>query len=96
MNHFYGNPEIDYYGNKRWYDKSNRLHREDGPAEEYHNGYKAWRKHGILHRIDGPAMTGPSGDFYYINNIIYPNREDWFAALTLEQKNDAIWNANEF
>jgi hypothetical protein len=33
---------IDHYGNKSWWIKFNKLHREDGPAVEYADGDKAW------------------------------------------------------
>ena len=37
---------IDHYGNKSWWIKFNKLHREDGPAVEYADGDKAWCLHG--------------------------------------------------
>jgi len=54
------NPEIDVWGNKRWYDSNHRLHREEGPAEETYN-YKSWGIHGKCHREDGPAVEHRDG-----------------------------------
>ena len=45
------NPEIDKYGNKRWYNENHELHREDGPAIEYSNGNKYWYKNYESHRL---------------------------------------------
>jgi hypothetical protein len=39
MNIMINEPEIDSYGNKRYY-KDGKLHREDGPAIEWVNGDK--------------------------------------------------------
>ena len=36
------NPEIDEFGNKRWFDEQRNLHREDGPAVECDSGVKQW------------------------------------------------------
>ena len=41
------NPEIDEFGNKRWW-KDDKLHRDDGPAFEGADGYKEWYKNGEL------------------------------------------------
>ena len=36
-----------------WYHpKTNKRHREDGPAVEYADGDKAWYKNGKLHRME--------------------------------------------
>jgi len=55
------NPIIDEDGNKRWYNETGELHREDGPAVERADGYKAWYKNMKLHREDGPAQEYPNG-----------------------------------
>lgn len=38
-----------------YYNESNQLHREDGPAT-IDEVSQCWYEHGELHRIDGPAM----------------------------------------
>ena len=55
------NHDVDKEGVKRWYDKSGRLHRKDGPAVEYVDGGKEWWQQGRLHRIGGPAMEYADG-----------------------------------
>jgi len=85
-------PEIDMFGNKRWYNENNtRLHREDGPAVEFANGDKAWYINNKLHREDGPAIEFADGtNFWFINNRFH--REDGPA---LEYKNgDKEWYLN--
>ena len=39
-----------------WLNKSDQLHREDGPAVEWNDSTKEWRVNGKLHREDGPAV----------------------------------------
>ena len=41
--------------------KSNQLHRLDGPALEYSNGDKKWYIDGKRHRLDGPAIEFSDG-----------------------------------
>ena len=53
--------KIDSDGTRKWYDKNNKLHRDDGPAVEYANGSKEWFQHGHLHREDGPAVEWCNG-----------------------------------
>ncbi len=36
------NPKIDSDGNKRWFNKNGKLHREDGPAIKWASGTKSW------------------------------------------------------
>jgi len=51
-----------------WYNESNQLHREDGPAVEYASGVKAYFINGELHREDGPAIERADGSKdYFIN-----------------------------
>ena len=49
------NPHLDKYGDKRWYNEQDQLHREDGPSVEFVNGNKFWFINDQLHREDGPA-----------------------------------------
>ena len=59
----------------KWYNESNELHRENGPAFEWANGRKEYYINGELHREDGPAIEYASGSkFYCINGE--PHRED--------------------
>jgi len=59
----------------RWYNESNLLHREDGPAIEWANGTKSYYINGKHHREGGPAMETADGEkHYYINGQLH--RED--------------------
>ena len=59
----------------KWYNESNQLHRENGPAIEWADGNKKYYINGKLHREDGPAAEYANGDKkYYINDK--PHRED--------------------
>jgi hypothetical protein len=59
----------------RWYNESNQLHRENGPAIKYANGDKFYLINGKLHREDGPAVEDADGYMaYYINDKLH--RED--------------------
>ena len=52
----------------KWYNESNELHRENGPAVERANGDKSYFINDKLHREDGPAVERANGyKFYYIN-----------------------------
>lgn len=60
--------EIDYIGNKHWYNSKKQLHRKNGPAIEAVNGYRAYYNNNKLHRNNGPAVTWPNGSRqYYLN-----------------------------
>ena len=59
----------------KWYNESNELHRENGPAIEYASGSKYYYINDKLHREDGPAIERANGDkYYYINDKLH--RED--------------------
>ena len=59
----------------KWYNESNQLHRENGPAVKYEDGGKAYYINGKLHREDGPAVEWADGDkSYFINDKLH--RED--------------------
>ena len=50
-----------------WYHpKTNKRHREDGPAVEYADGDKAWYKNGKLHRMERSISQ------FRLRNIKYP------------------------
>lgn len=79
-------------GTYRYYNKNRLLHREDGPALVFRSGAMGWFINGLNHRIDGPAIEYHNGKVEYaLNGRFYQNREDWFSALTQEQKDNYIW-----
>lgn len=49
---------------------------------------------GLMHNTKGPAFRGyDDNDYlYFIDGIWYAGKEDWFTALTSEQKYAVIWN----
>ena len=58
--------EVDRAGTRRYYDATEQLHRENGPAVEYVNGNKEWWQNDQLHRTDGPAVEWTDGvKFWY-------------------------------
>ena len=58
-----------------YYNNSNELHREDGPAIECDDGRKYWYRNGLRHREDGPALEFSTGSkFWYKNGFLH--RED--------------------
>lgn len=66
------------------YIKKNLLHRIDGPARIYDDNIPS---------IYFPYILGflPECD-YWINGEKYSSKEDWFKALTPQQKYEVIWN----
>ena len=68
-NEYYKIPRIDEQGNKRWFNKDGKLHRDnDLPAAEMENGYKAWYIDGERHRNNGPAVVYQNGSVkWYMN-----------------------------
>jgi len=63
-------PVIDERGNKEWFNKEGRPHRDnDLPAVEYSNGTMAWYKNGLNHRDNGlPAVEYPGGNkLWYVD-----------------------------
>lgn len=86
----------DDYGNI-YYIVNKQIHREDGPAYISWSGRKDWFVWDKRHRIDGPAITCKKSNLnsWYINNVEFLTKEEWFAALTPKQKENYIWNLNE-
>lgn len=77
---------------KYWYNDLGERHREDEPAVINATG-KFWFSCDRCHRIDGPAIEWADGTKdWYINGLCYKSKEEWFAALTSEQKYNYIWN----
>ena len=56
---------MDSFGNRRWYNQRNKLHRTDGPAVVWSDGSEEYRIHGTVHRIDGPAKIWSDGTEEY-------------------------------
>ena len=60
----------------KWYNKSNQLHRDEGPAIEYARGGKEYFINGERHREDGPAIEWANGSkYYYINGKLLTEQE---------------------
>ena len=76
------NPKISLIGDKRWYDKNNKLHRKNGPAFEAMNGYKSWWIHGKCHRIDGPACGWVNGKRWFLNGKEYYTEEQFHLQIS--------------
>ncbi len=82
---------VKYFDDYRWY-VNGVMHRECGPAGEYSDGSKHWYSNGKLHRENGSAIERYDGrKYWYLNGKWYP-QEEWFEALTPEQKEKFIWN----
>lgn len=82
----------DEFGNKLCRNSFGKFHCEDGPSVILANGDKFWQLNGMPHRLDGPAHEFVDGrKHYYINGEEY-FKQDWFDALTAEQKDNYIWN----
>ena len=67
---------VDDNGDISWFNESNQLHREEGPAVEYSDGEKRWYRNDKLHREDGPAVEMPDGTKeWYLNEYFYTESE---------------------
>jgi hypothetical protein len=54
---------------------------------EKNSMWTAHIKNGLYHRLDGPAIIWWDGYLeWWINGIKYKDKEEWFNALTAEQK----------
>lgn len=81
----------DRFGDKKWFNDLNQLHKEDGPALITSTA-KYYFFCGELHRTDGPAVISITGrQDYFIDGIDFNSKEEWFAALTPEQQENYIW-----
>jgi hypothetical protein len=79
-------------GTKSWYQNGMR-HRIDGPAIEYSDGSKSWYQNGEKHRLDGPAYESFSGiRLWYYRDKRFKAKEDFFEALTDEEKEIALYS----
>ena len=79
---------VDDYGTRRYYNSSNLLHREAGPAVVRADGAKFWYQNNQLHCEDGPAVVceGVAKEWWFkgvrhrINGpaVIFPSgRKEW-------------------
>jgi len=85
-------PAIIYSnGDKLWY-INDSLHREDGPAIELHDGSKAWYQEGKLHRVDGPGREFDGKKEWWLNDILYKTKEEYFDALSGEAKTKCLFS----
>lgn len=49
-----------------------------------------------IHNVKGPAIIFRDGEcWFYIDSIRLNSKDEWFAALTQEEKENYIWNLNE-
>lgn len=76
---------------------------------EYFTGKAIWEDHleydgdidywldGKEHRIDGPALISAEGyTAFYIRGSYFYKKEDWFKALSEDEKLEALWNIEEW
>ncbi len=80
-------------GSEEWW-WNDQLHRVDGPAVTTAKGSQIWYVSSRKHRADGPAViwkTSQQVEWWYFGRE-YDTEEDWFKALTLEEKRNYIWN----
>lgn len=76
-----------------WYNDEGDPHREDGPAMIWNDGQLWWCINDTFHRTDGPAIYCPNKPGrWFINGNEFSTKEQWFAELTHEQKDNYIWN----
>jgi len=69
----YDHFEVDTYGNKKYYNSENQLHRDgDLPAIEAGGGSKSWYQNGKMHRDNGPAYISANGHKeWYVNGEMH-------------------------
>lgn len=68
---------------RKYYNSSNQLHREEGPAVIRDSGSRAWYQNGKLHRLDGPAVIHK----HYLGWFI--QGREYTAAEFIEQQRNA-------
>lgn len=90
---FLANKNVLYWTANNGPDNSFVAHREDGPAIIWSSGINEWYFSGIRHRVTGPAITDQFGTKrWFINGKEFILKEEWFNALTSEQKENYMWN----
>ena len=84
---------INGVGDKFWKNREGSLHRIGGPAIEKIDGTKEWYENDKRHRIDGPAIDSSDGiKLFYLRGIYFRRKEEFFEALTDEEKSIAIFS----
>jgi hypothetical protein len=80
-------------GTKYWFLNGNfHRDREDGPTVELADGTKIWHRNGKFHRDNGPAIEYPNGEkCWFLNDISY-SKEEYFNALSPEQRLKFIYS----
>jgi hypothetical protein len=79
-----GSTEWCYYG---------KLHREDGPALfDAEDSCEEWWLNGERHREDGPAVIFENGTNVWYLNDKQLSKEEWFGALSEEQKKTMLYS----
>lgn len=82
-----GGWKVNGYASVSYFDKDDKLHREDGPAfiefsYDEHPLYEHWYIHGNKGRMD----DGPTETEYYLSGK--PKRQKWFTSGSLGRKDD--------
>ncbi len=77
-----------------WKNADGFLHREDGPSIIWKNGDYMWYYLEKAHCAIGPAMKIGNTVLWYYHGVYFNYQEEWFEALTLEEKRRAIWSLN--
>lgn len=79
---------------EHWLD--GKLHWAEGPAVRFSDGGEEWFLNDQLHRRDGPAVIYEDGSkawFLYGKPV---SAQEVFDQLTDEEKEQAIWNMDEW
>ena len=82
-------PMIDDNGNKHFFNKDGKYHREDSPALEKDIG-NFWMINGKFHRMDGPAIEYVAGykSWYYHGEQIDCQSQEEFEKIINEKNNN--------
>jgi hypothetical protein len=84
------NPELDQYGDKRWFNSNRKFHRDDGPAIEYASGTKIWYEHSLVHRTDGPAVEWANGTNEWYLNDQRMSFEEWLDQVDISDEDKVM------
>jgi len=95
--------KIDEYGNKRYLNDEEQLHRLDGPAVEYSCGTKYWAINGNYHRnidlaeeySDGEKLWRFKGERHRVGGSFYSHSKWWFIHGEVYSKEDyfnKVWD----
>lgn len=82
-----GGWKVNGYASVSYFDKDDKLHREDGPAFiEFSDGENPLYEHWYIHGKKGRMDDGPTETEYYLNGK--PKRQKWFTSGSLGRKDD--------